>query len=182
MSNSIETPIDIDFFGGIDIGIDIDSGYPWKIDIDIGIDHWHWLFEFWKIDILKLNVNGKSKPINCQFVVHIQDKLIPKYKEKGKWELINWFIDLYFTSLHGCFFWKKGEHWHCYWHWGKVSGIAIDISIDKVPEKELTLALHWKAFQEKHWHWHWNWKWCLQKHCHWHWLPYFAIAHVCHSI
>ena len=24
MSNSIETPIDIDFFGGIDIGIDID--------------------------------------------------------------------------------------------------------------------------------------------------------------
>ena len=28
MSNSIETPIDIDFFGGIDIGIDIDSGYP----------------------------------------------------------------------------------------------------------------------------------------------------------
>ena len=34
MSNSIKTPIDIDFFGGIDIGIDIDSGYPWKIDID----------------------------------------------------------------------------------------------------------------------------------------------------
>ena len=38
MSNSIETPIDIDFFGGIDIGIDIDSGYPWKIDIGIDID------------------------------------------------------------------------------------------------------------------------------------------------
>ena len=38
MSNIIETPIDIDFFGGIDIGIDIDSGYPWKIDIGIGID------------------------------------------------------------------------------------------------------------------------------------------------
>ena len=35
MSNSIETPIDIDFFGGIDIGIDIDSGYLWKIDIGI---------------------------------------------------------------------------------------------------------------------------------------------------
>ena len=27
MSNSIETAIDIDIFGGIDIGIDIDSGY-----------------------------------------------------------------------------------------------------------------------------------------------------------
>ena len=40
MSNSIETPIDIDFFGGIDIGIDIDSGYPWKIDIGIDIDFW----------------------------------------------------------------------------------------------------------------------------------------------
>ena len=38
MSNSIETPIVIDFFGGIDIGIDIDSGYPWKIDIGIDID------------------------------------------------------------------------------------------------------------------------------------------------
>ena len=38
MSNSIETRIDIDFFGGIDIGIDIDSGYPWKIDIGIDID------------------------------------------------------------------------------------------------------------------------------------------------
>ena len=38
MSNSIETPIDIDFFAGIDIGIDIDSGYPWKIDIGIDID------------------------------------------------------------------------------------------------------------------------------------------------
>ena len=35
MSNSIEKPIDIDFFGGIDIGIDIDSGYLWKIDIGI---------------------------------------------------------------------------------------------------------------------------------------------------
>ena len=35
MSNSIETPIDIDFFGGIDIGIAIDSGYPWKIAIAI---------------------------------------------------------------------------------------------------------------------------------------------------
>ena len=33
MSNSIETPIDIDFLGGIDIGIDIDFGYPWKIDM-----------------------------------------------------------------------------------------------------------------------------------------------------
>ena len=38
MSNSIETRIDIDFFEGIDIGIDIDSGYPWKIDIGIDID------------------------------------------------------------------------------------------------------------------------------------------------
>ena len=33
MSNSIETPIDIVFLGGIDIGIGIDFGYPWKIDI-----------------------------------------------------------------------------------------------------------------------------------------------------
>ena len=40
MSNSIETPIDIDFLGGIDIGIDIDFGYPWKIDISIDIDFW----------------------------------------------------------------------------------------------------------------------------------------------
>ena len=47
MSNSIETPIDIDFFGGIDIGIDIDSGYPWKIDIGIDID-------FLKFEILTL--------------------------------------------------------------------------------------------------------------------------------
>ena len=38
MSNSIDTLIDIDFFGSIDIGIDIDSGYPWKIDIGIDID------------------------------------------------------------------------------------------------------------------------------------------------
>ena len=34
MSNSIETPIDMDIFGGVDI----DSGYPWKIDIGIDID------------------------------------------------------------------------------------------------------------------------------------------------
>ena len=40
MSNSIETPIDIDLFGGIDIGIDIDFGHPWKIDIGIDIDFW----------------------------------------------------------------------------------------------------------------------------------------------
>ena len=38
MSNSIETPIDIDFFGGIDISIVIDPGYPLKIDIGIDID------------------------------------------------------------------------------------------------------------------------------------------------
>ena len=38
MSNSIETPIEIDLFGGIDIGFVIDSGYPWKIDIGIDID------------------------------------------------------------------------------------------------------------------------------------------------
>ena len=38
MSNSIETSIDIDFFGGIEIGIDIDSAHPWKIDIGIDID------------------------------------------------------------------------------------------------------------------------------------------------
>ena len=40
MSNSIETPIDIDFLRGIDIGIAIDFGYPWKIDIGIEIDFW----------------------------------------------------------------------------------------------------------------------------------------------
>ena len=72
MSNSIETPIDIDFFGGIDIGIDIDSGYPWKIDI--GID----------IDIFELNVNGKSKPIKTAILVDIQDKSMLKYKKKGR--------------------------------------------------------------------------------------------------
>ena len=57
MSNSIEAPIDIDFFGGIDIGIDI--------------------------DILKLNVNGKSKPIKTAsfktlFVSGTKDRIILK--------------------------------------------------------------------------------------------------------
>ena len=64
MSNSIETPIDIDFFGGIDIGIDIDSGYPWKIGIDIDFLNFERLtLALIDIDILKINVNGKSKPI-----------------------------------------------------------------------------------------------------------------------
>ena len=36
---------------------------------------------------------------------------------------------------------RGGEHWHCYWHWGKTSEIAIDIGIDKGPEKELPFAI-----------------------------------------
>ena len=87
MSNSIETPIDIDFFGGIDIGIDIDFGYPWKIDI--GID----------IDIFELNVNGKSKSIKIVILVEIHDKLVEKYKKKGKWDPIDWLMNIYFTLL-----------------------------------------------------------------------------------
>ena len=38
--------------------------------MDIGID----------IDIFKLNVNGKSKPIKTSSLVHIQDKLMLKCK------------------------------------------------------------------------------------------------------
>ena len=69
MSNSIETPIDIDFFGGIDIGIDIDSGYPWKIDIGIDID-------FLKFEILTLALTltflssmsmGNQNPLKLSF-------------------------------------------------------------------------------------------------------------------
>ena len=39
MSNSIESGIDIDFFGGIDIGIDIDFCKIQTIDIGIEIDY-----------------------------------------------------------------------------------------------------------------------------------------------
>ena len=60
------------FLKGIDIGIDIDSGYPWKIDI--GID----------IDSFELNDNGKSKSIKTVILVDIQDKFMLKYKLKGK--------------------------------------------------------------------------------------------------
>ena len=55
MSNSIETPIDIDFLGGIDIGIGIDFGYLWKIDIGTDIDFW----DFEKLSlVLTLTVLG----------------------------------------------------------------------------------------------------------------------------
>ena len=101
MSNSIEIPIDIAFFGGIDIGIDIDSGYPWKIDIGIDID-------FLKFERLTLALTltflssmsmGNQNPLKLSFLVDIQDKLMPKYKKKGKWDPIDWFIDTYFTLL-----------------------------------------------------------------------------------
>ena len=61
--------------------------YPWKIDI--GID----------IDIFELNVNGKSKSIKTVLLLEIQDKLMIKYKEKGKWDPIDWLMNIFFTLL-----------------------------------------------------------------------------------
>jgi len=88
MSNSIETPIDIEFLEELILArIDIDSGYPRKIDIGIDID----FFEILKIDIgididnFELNVNGNPKSIKTVTLVDIQEKLMLKYKEKGKW-------------------------------------------------------------------------------------------------
>ena len=85
MSNSIETPIDIDFFGGIDIGIDIDSGYPWKIDIGIDID-------FLKFERLTLALTltflssmsmGNQNPLNFS---RYSRQINAKIQGNGKWD------------------------------------------------------------------------------------------------
>ena len=61
MSNSIEPGIDIDFFGGIDIGIDIEFCNIQTIDIGIDIDYssFRKLALALTLKFISFNVNGK---------------------------------------------------------------------------------------------------------------------------
>ena len=67
MSNSIETRIDIDFFGGIDIGIGIDSGYPLKIDIGIDFLKFERLTLALTLTFLSLMSMGNQNPLKLSF-------------------------------------------------------------------------------------------------------------------
>ena len=70
MSNSIESGLDIDFFGGIDIVIDIDFCNIQTIDIGIDID----FSSFRKLTLaltlkfISFNVNGKGAHQNGLFL------------------------------------------------------------------------------------------------------------------